>query len=261
MGGVAPRKILIVLHQELSSPGRVGQFLQQAGFVLDIRRPPLGDPLPETLEEHAGVVVFGGPMSANDRDDFIRREIDWLSVPLAEDKPFLGICLGAQMLVKHLGGQVKSRDDGLVEIGWYPLRATEEGRRLMHWPEMVYQFHREGFSLPSGALLLATADHYPNQAFRYGRNAWGVQFHGELTRLMMQRWVVHGAQHFVLRGAQPGRDHLGGRLVWDKHLKKWLAEFLELIFGGEKEVQATGIGDALAMKPLGWRKVGKRGFA
>ena len=145
-------KILVVLHQEQSSAGRVGHQLIEAGFGLDIRRPPLGDELPETLEHHAGAVVFGGPMSANDEDDFVRRETEWLKVPLRENRPFLGICLGAQMLVNHLGGKVEGHGDGLVEIGWYPLKATEEGEALMQWPEMVYQFHREGFSLPNGAV-------------------------------------------------------------------------------------------------------------
>jgi GMP synthase (glutamine-hydrolysing) len=166
-------KILTVLHQEGSSPGRVGQMLQASGFDLDIRRPPMGDALPDTLEHHAGAVIFGGPMSANDTDEYVRRETDWLAVPLAENKPFLGICLGAQMLVNHLGGKVGGRDDGKVEIGWYPLRATDAGRDVFDWPGMVYQFHREGFSLPSGATLLATGDDYENQAFRYGYNAWG----------------------------------------------------------------------------------------
>lgn len=224
-------RILIVLHQEHSSPGRVGQLLTEAGFQLDIRRPPLGDPLPETLEEHVGAVVFGGPMSANDQHEFVRRETDWLSVPLAENKPLLGICLGAQMLVNHLGGAVDAHHAGRVEIGWYPIRATQAGKALMHWPEMVYQFHTEGFSLPRGTTLLATADAYPNQAFRYGDNAWGVQFHAELTRVMMQRWAVRGAHKFDLPGAQPGRDHLGGRLIWDRHLRAWLVEFLDRVFG------------------------------
>ena len=223
-------KILIVLHQELSSPGRVGQILTASGYHLDIRRPPLGDPLPETLEEHRGAVVFGGPMSANDPDEFVRRETDWLAVPLAEDKPFLGICLGAQMLVNHLGGRVAGHDEGRVEIGWYPLNATQAGRELMDWPDMVYQFHREGFSLPSGATLLAEAEHYPNQAFRYGRNAWGIQFHAELTRVMMHRWVVHGAHRFVLPNAQAGREHLNGRMIWDARLRAWLHDFLDMIF-------------------------------
>ncbi|WP_028033622.1 glutamine amidotransferase [Chelativorans sp. J32] len=257
----AGKKILVVLHQEMSSPGRVGQLLEKTGFTLDIRRPPLGDQLPETLEEHHGAVVFGGPMSANDRDEFVVRETEWLAVPLKEEKPFLGICLGAQMLVKHLGGQVKSHDDGLVEVGWYPLRATEEGRQLLHWPEMVYQFHREGFSLPSGATLLATSDHYPNQAFHYGRNAWGIQFHAELTRMMMQRWVVHGAQRFVLPGAQPGRDHLGGRLIWDMHLRQWLVEFLNIVFGGGIDVEISAGAEFEAQKPIGRRKIGRRGIA
>ena len=184
-----------------------------------------------TLADHAGAVMFGGPMSANDEHEFVRRETEWLQVPLRENRPFLGICLGAQMLVNHLGGKVEQHGEGLVEIGWYPVTATEEGQRLMQWPEMVYQFHSEGFSLPIGATLLATSETYPNQAFRYGENAWGIQFHAELTRMMMQRWVVHGAHRFGLPGAQPGRDHLGGRLIWDLHLKRWLVAFLSTIFG------------------------------
>lgn len=223
-------QILVVLHQERSSPGRVGQYLVERGFHLDIRRPPLGDALPETLAHHAGAVVFGGPMSANDPEEFVKREIDWLSVPLKENKPYLGICLGAQMLVSHLGGKVFGRDDGLVEIGWYPIEATPEGKAIMDWPDMVYHFHREGFDLPSGATLLATGGVYPNQAFRYGDRAWGVQFHAELTRVMMQRWVVHGAQRFVLPGAQQGREHLNGRLIWDDRLRAWLHDFLDMIF-------------------------------
>jgi GMP synthase (glutamine-hydrolysing) len=224
-------KILVVLHQENSSPGRVGHMLIEAGFDLDIRRPPLGEALPATLDGHAGAVMFGGPMSANDGDEFVRRETDWVSVPLKENRPFLGICLGAQMLVNHLGGKVEGHGGGLVEIGWYPLEATEAGKKMMQWPSQVYQFHREGFSLPRDATLLATSETYPNQAFRYGDKAWGIQFHAELTRLMMQRWVVHGAHRFVLPGAQAGRDHLDGRLIWDMQLKRWLGEFLQTVFG------------------------------
>src|SRR5882724_11411203 len=94
--------ILIILHQEHSTPGRVGNALIERGFTLDIRRPRFDDPLPATMAEHAGAVIFGGPQSANDEDEFIRRETDWLAVPLKEGKPFLGICLGAQMLARHL---------------------------------------------------------------------------------------------------------------------------------------------------------------
>lgn len=222
--------VLIVLHQATSSPGRVGQMLQVRGHPLDIRRPVLGDPLPETLSEHAGAVVFGGPMSANDPEDYVKKETQWLSVPLKENKPFVGICLGAQLLVNHLGGRVGGRDDGRVEIGWYPLEATAQGAALMDWPSMVYQFHREGFSLPDGCIHLAKSHAYPNQAFRYGDNAWGIQFHAELTQVMMHRWAVRGAHRFTLPDAQSGAEHLSGRYVYDPALRQWLSDFLDRVF-------------------------------
>lgn len=222
--------MLIVLHQETSTPGRVGQRLVKRGYDLDIRRPPLGDSLPDTLDDHAGAVVFGGPMSANDPDEHVKIETDWLAVPLKEDKPFLGICLGAQMLVNHLGGEVYTHKDGDVEVGWYDLEATEEGERLMEWPEKIYQFHREGFTLPNGAVHLAKSEAYPNQAFRYGNNAWAVQFHAELTLAMMHRWSIKGAERFVLPNAQQGHEHLEGRFLYDAPVSKWLDEFLDIVF-------------------------------
>lgn len=232
--------ILVVLHQERSSPGRVGQMLMEKGFPLDIRRPALGDPLPKTLAGHSGAVIFGGPMSANDPEDYVKAEIDWISVPLTEGKPFFGICLGAQMLVKNLGGRVEPHGEGHTEIGWYPIAPTDEGRALLPWPEHVYHFHMEGFDLPADATLLATGPTYPNQAFRYGRNAYGIQFHAELTRAMMQRWVVHGAHRFDMPNAQVGRAHLEGRLLHDAPLKAWLSQFLDLIFLAEHSGVASG---------------------
>jgi GMP synthase (glutamine-hydrolysing) len=236
--------VLIVLHQERSSPGRVGQMLIDKGFPLDIRRPVLGDLLPSTLAGHAGAVIFGGPMSANDPDPFIKTEIDWIGVPLRENKPYLGICLGAQMMVRHLGGMVAPDKDGLTEIGWYPLRSTEHGRLLMHWPKMVYHFHREGFELPHGAQLLAQGDVYPNQAIRYGDNAWGLQFHAELTRAMMQRWVVHGEHRFIMPNAQKGREHLEGRMIFDAPLKEWLWNFLGTVFEDKSAAKEAVTPDA-----------------
>jgi GMP synthase (glutamine-hydrolysing) len=226
-----PLPILVILHQETSSPGRVGQILQRRGFRLDIRRPVLGDPLPDTLARHHGVIVFGGPMSANDDEAYIKREIDFCGQALKEDKPFLGICLGAQMLVKQCGGRVQGAPCGGVEIGWYPLKATKVGHDLIKWPDMVYQFHCEGFDLPRGFELLATADLYPNQAYRMGQNAWGVQFHGELTEAMMRRWAVKGAHRFGLPNAQKGHDHLQGRLLHDHGLRNWMEGMLQIVFG------------------------------
>src|SRR6187549_305659 len=106
MAAADRKPVLIVLHQEHSTPGRVGLRLAARGHGLDIRRPRFGDPLPETLAGHAGAVIFGGPMSANDADDYIRVETEWVRVPLREEAPFLGLCLGAQMMARHLGAEV-----------------------------------------------------------------------------------------------------------------------------------------------------------
>src|SRR5437016_203323 len=110
------KPVLVILRQAASTPGRAGELLRRKGFDLDIRRPTIGEALPKTLEEHSGVISFGGPMSANDPDINIKREIDWLSVPLAENRPYLGICLGAQMLVKNLGGNVAAAEGEITEI-------------------------------------------------------------------------------------------------------------------------------------------------
>ena len=224
-------KVLIILHQESSTPGRVGRKLTERGFELDICRPPFGDNLPESLDEHAGAVMFGGPMSANDPEEFIKRETDWLAVPLKENRPFLGICLGAQKLVKHLGGEVTPHPEGQVEVGYYPIKPTPEGELLMDWPEMVYQWHREGFDLPSGAAPLATGDVYPNQAFRYGDRTYAVQFHAELTLAMMCKWSVKGAERMKLPGAQQRSEHLWGRLTYDPVVELWLDRFLDIWIG------------------------------
>jgi GMP synthase (glutamine-hydrolysing) len=218
---------LIILHQEASTPGRVGQSLIRRGFAMDIRRPRFGDPLPATLADHAGAIIFGGPMSANDEEDFIRREIDWLAVPLREQKPYLGICLGAQLLVRHLGGRVERDPDGRVEAGYYPLRATEAGRALLNWPSHVYQFHREGFDVPSCGTLLAEGDSFKNQAFSVGSMAFGIQFHPELTLAMMHRWTVKGERVLDLPGAKGRPQHFEGRALYDAETLGWLEGLLD----------------------------------
>lgn len=235
--------VLIVLHQEHSTPGRVGHYLACRGIAMDIRRPRFGDPLPETLAGHAGAIVFGGPMSANDSDDYIRAEIDWMRVPLREGKPLLGICLGAQMLARHLGAAVTAHPDGKAEVGYYPIRATAAGRALLPaWPQAVYQWHREGFELPPSAEQLAEGETFRVQAFRYGRAAYGVQFHAEVTHAMMLRWLRKGEARLALPGAKCAQAHCADRPVYDYAIRAWLAAFLDrwcALEGGERHATAA----------------------
>jgi len=223
----SPLPVLIVLHQETSSPGRIGNALRFLGHSLDIRRPRFGDALPETLQGHAGAVIFGGPMSANDPDEYIRREIDWIGVPLREQRPFLGICLGAQMLAMHLGARVAPHPEGRVEAGYYPIRPTRAGLKICaHWPDQVYHWHREGFELPSGTDLLAEGGDFPVQAFRSG-NSFGLQFHPDVTYAMMCRWTTRGDGRLELPGARPRHEHFEGRARYDVAERAWLQRFLD----------------------------------
>ncbi|MFC4170749.1 glutamine amidotransferase [Microvirga sp. GCM10011540] len=224
--------VLVVLHQEHSTPGRVGRLLQERGHPLDIRRPRFGDPLPETLADHAGAMIFGGPMSANDPDDFIKAEIDWIRVPLKEKKPFLGLCLGAQMLARHLGAGVWAHPDGRAEIGYYPLLPTPAGQAFGEslgapWPTHVYHWHREGFDCPTGADTLATGDDFPTQAIRVGDAAFGLQFHPEVTHAMMCRWTVVAAERLEMPGAQDRIRQIDGRFQHDPYVARWLDMFLD----------------------------------
>jgi GMP synthase (glutamine-hydrolysing) len=237
---IRKRPVLLVLHQEHSTPGRIGTRLRALGHPLDIRRPRFGDPLPKSLENHAGAVIFGGPMSVNDSDDFLKEEIGWLATPLAEGVPFLGLCLGAQMLASHLGARVAPHADSHVEVGWYGLRPTEAGKKLIDWPDYVHHFHREGFELPAGATLLAegeAAANFANQAFSFGATAYAIQFHVELTTAMVGRWTRRSAE----RGPQPGRQstpmHLQGRALHDWKTVRFLDRFLDLWLAADKRAK------------------------
>jgi GMP synthase (glutamine-hydrolysing) len=230
MASVARRPtVLIVLHQEHSTPGRVGAVLKAMGARLDIRRPSLDEPLPAKLADHDGVVVFGGPMGANDTLDWVRREIDWLDTPLAEGKPFLGLCLGAQMLARALGARVFNYEDKRSEIGYYPIEPTPAGDRLCpaRFPRSVYEWHSDGFDLPEGAELLASGvGDFPNQAYRHGGHAVGLQFHPEVTYHMMCRWTHRGAERLTRPGARGRHEHLGGWFQHDGLVAAWLEAFL-----------------------------------
>jgi GMP synthase (glutamine-hydrolysing) len=221
--------VLLVLHQEHSTPGRVGHALRKVGHPLDIRRPRFGDPLPQSMERHAGAIVFGGPQSANDEEEFVRQEIDWMNVPIAEQKPLLGICLGAQMMARTLGGRVFCHVDQHAEVGYYPIRPTPEGLAVQDpWPQCVYQWHRDGFDLPPGAVLLAEGgEKFPVQAFRYGPAAFAIQFHPEVTHAMMCRWTIRGQARFSLPGAKGRTEHFADRPVYDYAIRTWLAGFLD----------------------------------
>lgn len=222
-------KILLVVQRKSSDPGQVGSALESMGYELDVRVASDGDTLPATMDGHAGAVVFGGPMSANDDSilPFIGHELEWILLAVESGKPFLGICLGCQLLARALGAKVGSHPDGLHEIGYFPIRPTAAGRELFEEPLFVYQWHGDGFEVPSGAELLAQGETFVNQVFRYGEKAYGVQFHPEVTTTIVERWTHLAAHRLVLPGAQSREQHFSGHRRHGRAMIGWLNRFLE----------------------------------
>lgn len=239
---MSTQKVLIVVHQKHSTPGRVGELLEARGYELDRRCPCLEHPLPENPREYAAVVVFGGPMSANDDDCLagIGSEIEYTKKVLDSGVPYLGICLGAQILSRALGGTVAPHPDDHVEIGYTRVEPTPGAEDLFEQSRFFFQWHREGFEVPRGGELLATGTGgFPNQAFRVGDRAYGLQFHPEITLEMIHRWNLGGGHRLHMPGAQPKRAHVKGFELFNAGIERWTnALFDRLGLSGVSVMQA-----------------------
>lgn len=220
------RTILMVAHSEWRER-RLVPLIRARGFDIEWRCPAKGSNLPEDFENYAGAVVFGGVNSANDETDFIRHEIDWIGRFVDAGKPYLGICLGGQLLARSLGARVAPHEGGHVEIGYYPIRPTDAGREYFPDEIYVYQWHKEGFDVPRGAELLARGSTFPHQAFRYGLHAYGFQFHPEVTGEDARSWMDEVPDYADRPGAQSVAEHTAGIDRHDASLHEWVAGFLD----------------------------------
>ena len=222
------RTLLTVVHQETSDPGLVGQILRDWGYHIDQRCPALGEALPDNLSSYDGVIIFGGPMSANDDGNlaFIAEELRWVETVLSAEVPFLGICLGAQLLARTLGAKVEPHPHGLREIGYFPLQPVAVKPSPFEQPMHVYHWHQEGFELPFGGELLARGNTFAHQAFRYGDRTYGLQFHPEITVDLIHDWTARGADQLELPGAQPRSLHFHHHEIYGDTVAAWLSQFL-----------------------------------
>ena len=231
-------KIVCVVHGDYSRTGRIGENIRALGYEEVRCCIPTGDTLPENFDDLAGAVVFGGPMSANDDDnhDFIGQELRWIEQIMAAEVPFLGVCLGAQMLARVQGATVKPHDDGWHEIGFCEIAPTEAGEDLVNGLRFVYHWHGEGFDLPAGAELLATgaSGYFPNQFCRMGERAYGIQFHPECTREMIKIWSKEGSEKLSERGAQQPHEQLANADKYDHLVDAWVPGFLGHWLGHEE---------------------------
>lgn len=223
------RTVLLVGHSNSRESGRMTPLLSAKGYQVAWCCPCEGELLPERTEAFAGVIVFGGVQSANDAEScaFIRREIDWIGRFVDAGGRYLGICLGGQLLARALGATVRRHAEGRNEIGYYPVRPTAAGRAVMPEPLNVYHWHQEGFAVPSSAELLVQGDDFPNQAFRFGSRAFGLQFHPEVTPAVALSWMESAPAHLSRPGAQDRETQLAGMARFDQAMHCWLDGFLD----------------------------------
>ena len=197
------RGSILVLQQVPHEPAAlIGNLLTEAGLELQ----PLlvgEEPIPRQPDGYQGIVIMGGPASANDATPEIEDQLQLVRWSLEHGTPMLGICLGAQLMAKAAGGHILPSP--LRELGWYPLSPTPEGSndplfRHLSVNQPVFQWHGETFTLPPDATLLASCPQVPNQAFRLGRGQYGLQFHVEIDAALVDSWIEHGSDE---------RRHLG----------------------------------------------------
>jgi GMP synthase-like glutamine amidotransferase len=194
--GVVNRLLVVVVH-ETDPLARLGPWLTDAGMELDERHVYTGDALPETFEDHDGLVVLGGPQSALDSPEESPELVgvrELLRRALAADFPTLAICLGAQLLAEVGGGKVREAIDG-PEVGALLVAKRDAADRdplfrpLPLSPDVIQFHHDEISQLPTGATLLASSPMYANQAYRVGQHVYGVQFHIETTPEIVREWA------------------------------------------------------------------------
>ena len=217
---------LIILHQRRSSIGDVGLKLKKRGYRIDVRKPSLGEKLPNNMDLHDVAIIYGGPMSANDNNSTIKYETDWINVALESNKPFLGICLGAQILANNLGGTVQRATDRSYEIGFFDIIPNLDGQKIFQQQKTFFQWHNEGFTVPNSCKVLAHGTKFHHQAFQY-QNAYGIQFHPEVNLRMHLAWLYFAGYMLKETGAQTQIKQLNLRLKHGKKINLWLDHFLD----------------------------------
>lgn len=182
------RPILILQHQTDDGPAYLGTWLAERGLAFDLRQAAMGDPLPETMTDHAALAVLGGAMSANDDLPMLRHAERLIRDAVARNRPVVGHCLGGQLMARALGGAV--RRAARPEIGWHRIdwaAAAPEGLREASPEATVFQWHFDTFDPPPQAIRLASSASCAQQAFAIGPHL-ALQFHVELDAAKLAAW-------------------------------------------------------------------------
>jgi GMP synthase-like glutamine amidotransferase len=187
--------VLIVKHLENEDAGTMLDYLHEKAIPYKKLRLYAGDAFPQSLDDISHLVVLGGTMNVYEEDKFpyLKDEDVFIKRAISNNIPYFGICLGAQLLCKALGERVYKadhRETGVMAVTLSDIADPDGLCILKHAPKkfMTVQWHGDTFDIPAGGSMLASSDLVRNQAFVVNGNAFGMQFHLEVTEAMVRDW-------------------------------------------------------------------------
>ncbi len=240
------RPVLIIQHTEYEHAAAIRRALESQGIETRVLHPYRGEAYPDVASIR-GIISLGGPMGANDHCDhsWIEAECTLLREAVINELPIAGICLGAQLLARALGGRVEKNNR--PEIGWHTVILNEAGSldRILGTAgaiPLVYHWHFDTFHLPESAVLLGRSRHCERQAFRIGDRIYGFQFHPEADHQLIGEWLAEDDIDDQIERAI--KTH-GADTVQDRRTQR------ELAFEGEKASLriVAGIGQLFKILP------------
>lgn len=242
------KPVLVISHVTCEHPGYLCEFLDQRNVHYKKLHIEHGATVPGQLDNVAGLAFLGAPVSVNDPLTWIDDEITLIKLALETSIPMLGICFGAQLMAKAMGGEVCSAPS--MQIGWHPVTLTQQGKSILRSagvPDhfVTFEWHGDTFSIPHGAVSLFGGECIEHQGFLY-KNGLAVQFHPEITETMVHKWLTRYA-HCLERPTPciQSRDeilrNIGSRLaaqriVADKLFGWWLDRVYEYSAGSPKQI-------------------------
>lgn len=180
------KHVSIIMHHPVEGLGIIADVLKRSAIAPQYIRSFEGQNAPKEIGDAAGLIVMGGPQSVYEdaKYPYLRQEMRLVEDALKHNKPVLGVCLGSQLLAATLGANVYPGRQ--KEIGWHRITLTDFAGKDMLFsgePSSLTGFHWHGdiFDLPRGATWLASSALTAHQAFRYGKNAYGLLFHMEVN--------------------------------------------------------------------------------
>jgi GMP synthase (glutamine-hydrolysing) len=189
------KRVMVIQHESYEALGTWNPILKELGQrirYVNFERTPEACP---TLDRYDGVILLGGYMGVYESDSYahLKVELKLIEEALKRELPILGICLGSQILASVLGASVRQHTER--EMGWYDVELTDAGQAdpvIGHFQrkEKVFQSHGDIFDVPASAVHLASSEICHGQAFRYGKNAYGLQFHLEVNRAIIDDWFA-----------------------------------------------------------------------